>query len=145
MTPVTLKLESRSHGASLTCVLPWCTSVTSLVFLGQIFLEILSENGFGKNDPCDLENEVKVMQNKLELCPSMVHLYTKFGDPKLNIFEIICRNSFCKNDPCDLEIGVKVTQGELYLCPSMVHLCTHFGNPRSNNSGDIERKPFFAI
>ena len=78
---VTLKIRSRSPRANLTCVLPWCTCLLGLVILGQIFLE-MSGNSFHKSDPCDIENEVKVTRSKLDLCPFMVHLYARFGDPR---------------------------------------------------------------
>ena len=49
VTPVTLKMRLRSHGANLTCVAALYTSVPSFLILGQIFLEILSGNHFGKH------------------------------------------------------------------------------------------------
>ena len=85
VTLVTLKMRSRSHRANLTCVLPRCTCVPRLVILGQIFLKIMSGNRFRKSDPCDLKNGVKVTEGKPNLCPSKVHLCTKFRDPRSNI------------------------------------------------------------
>ena len=82
---MTLKLGSRSQRMNSTCVLPWYICVLILAILGQIILKILSGNHFLQYDPCDLENGVKVMQSKLELCPSMVNLCTQFGDPRSNI------------------------------------------------------------
>ena len=138
VTPVTLKMGSRSQRANLTSVLPWCICVPSLVILGEIFFEIICGNSFCKSDPCDLEIGVKVTQSELylsNLCPSMVHLCTHFGDPRSNISgDIELKQFFCKIDPCDLENGVKVMQSKLELCPFMVHLCTKFGYPRSNIS-----------